>query len=348
MAAKVHTPDSWREYVDQPKTEAKHEYELVPVGHFLEPGKPPEYIVHGLFETQSAVGLVAPPESGKSLFMQEIAVCVSLGEPFHGRKCAQGLVVYLVGEGQHGLRARFQALETRYARLREDVPALVVSKAPASFLDLVAVQDVMASIERAKEQYKMPLRLLIIDTLARFIGEGDESKAQDMGRYLTAVDYLRGDAASVSLHHPGHGDGTRGRGSSSWRAALDAEYSLAKNENDVVTVTCQKMKDGDKPQPFSFSIVQAHTLMQREDGTPVSSALLVPTDRRPHHARRDRQRTEAIARRPRDHAERVCLDRRGYAQDRTRLRDAPQHSARCRVGLEATRILRAEPWAVSV
>jgi hypothetical protein len=292
VAANVHTPDSWREYAEhpaeggaapdsKPNGAAKpKEYELVPVDAYLEPGKAPEYIVHGLFEMQSAVGLVAPPESGKSLFMQEIAVCVSLGEPFHGRKCGQGLVVYLVGEGQHGLRARFQALETRYPRMRNDVAALVISKAPASFLDLEEVERVRVAIAKAIDHYKMPLRLLIIDTLARFIGSGDESKAQDMGSYLWAVDYLRGEASSVSLHHPGH-EGTRGRGSSSWRAALDAEYSLAKNENNVVTVTCQKMKDGEKPEPFSFSIVQARTLMQRDDGSPVSSALLVPTDVQP-------------------------------------------------------------------
>jgi hypothetical protein len=161
--------------------------------------------------------------------------------------------------------------------MRNDVAALVISKAPASFLDLEEVERVRVAIAKAIDHYKMPLRLLIIDTLARFIGSGDESKAQDMGSYLWAVDYLRGEASSVSLHHPGH-DGTRGRGSSSWRAALDAEYSLAKNENDVVTVTCQKMKDGEKPAPFSFAIVQAQTLMQRDDGSPVTSALLVPTD----------------------------------------------------------------------
>jgi hypothetical protein len=126
----------------------------------------------------------------------------------------------------------------------------------------------------------LPLSLLIIDTLARFIAPGDESKAQDMGAYLNAIDSLRGDAAAVSLHHPGHGDNTRGRGSSSWKAGLDAEFSIANSDN-TITVTCQKMKDGAKPDPFSFRIEPAPTRMARADGSQIQSVILVPTDAQP-------------------------------------------------------------------
>ena len=254
-------------------------YELLHLEHFLEPVKAPEYVVDGLFESSSVVGVVAAPEAGKSLLMQEIAVCVALGQPFHGRKVKRGLVVYLVGEGKHGLFARFQALGTRY-NFSADVCPLVVAKSPTSLIDGVELLRVEEAIRRKVELFKMPLTLLIVDTLARFIAPGDESKAMDMGSYLTAIDTLRGEAAAVTLHHPGHGDGTRGRGSSSWKAGLDTEYSLA-NVAGTVTVTCQKMKDGRKPDPFSFRIEPAPTKMAREDGTPLTSVLLHSTDYQP-------------------------------------------------------------------
>jgi hypothetical protein len=254
---------------------AERLYEWLPIEHFLEPRKAPDFVVDGLFESSSVVGVVAAPEAGKSLLMQEIAVCVALGVPFHGRKVKRGLVAYLVGEGQHGLFARFQALATRYDFT--DVCPLLVAKSPTSLIDTMELARVQVSIQRKEDLFKMPLTLLVVDTLARFIAPGDESKAMDMGAYMSAIDTLRGAAAAVTLHHPGHGDGTRGRGSSSWKAGLDVEYSLA-NADSTITVTCQKMKDGEKPKPFSFKIEQASTKMTREDGTAIMSVLLHSID----------------------------------------------------------------------
>jgi hypothetical protein len=263
---------------ERKQDEAERPYQLLPVENFLTAVDPPEFIVNGLFEERSVIGLVAPPESGKSLLMLDIAVCVALGRHFHGRKVKQGLVVYLAGEGQHGLHARLQALQ-RYGFGKNSIP-LVIAKAATSLLDPHELNRVRTAIQAACVKYNLPLVLLIIDTLARFIVPGDESKAQDMGAYLNAIDALRGDAAAVSLHHPGHGDNTRGRGSSSWKAGLDAEFSIA-NSNQTITVTCQKMKDGAKPAPFSFRIEPAATRMKRADGSPVQSVVLVPTDATP-------------------------------------------------------------------
>lgn len=255
-------------------------YVLLPFEHYLEALSPPEYVVEGLFEMQSVVGVVGPPESGKSLLLQEIALCVALGLPWHGRRTKRGLVVYLAGEGQHGLRKRFQALETRYREQMEgEIVHLATAKVGASLIDPMELVRVEESIAQAVQKHQQPLVLLIIDTLARFIAPGDESKAMDMGSYMSAIDSLRGDAAAVSLHHPGHGESTRARGSSSFKAGLDAEFSVSCDIlTNTVTVNCQKMKDGEKPPPFSFKIETAPTKMVNEDGNPVNSVLLCPTE----------------------------------------------------------------------
>jgi hypothetical protein len=264
-----------------PDHDTSRPYELTYVLDLLQPGMAPQFIVDGLIETESVIGLVAPPEAGKSLLMQEVALCVALGIPFHGRRTSRGLVVYLAGEGQHGLRSRFQALHSRYElQMEAKVVPLTIAMSAAALIDPAESIRVLASIQAAEEQFELPLTLLVVDTLARFIAPGDESKAQDMGAYLNAIDLLRGKAAAVSLHHPGHGDATRGRGSSSFKAGLDAEYSMT-HIDGVITVSCQKMKDGEKPKPFSFKIVSAPTLMAREDGTAVTSVLLEDTDAPP-------------------------------------------------------------------
>jgi hypothetical protein len=235
-----------------------------------------EYRVDGLFEMGSHVGVVAPPESGKSLIIANVGACVATGRDFHGRKTKAGLVVYLLGEGFRGMRRRLDALNRRYDLRLFDGAPLLLSKCAASLLDPAEEKKVKTALEAAAEKHGKPLALLIVDTLSRFITPGDESGAPDMGAYFQVVDRLRGDATAITLHHPGH-DGTRAPGSSSWRAALDTEYTLAK-QADVVTVTCTKMKDGDTPQPFSFRIEQAPTGMRDAMGFPVQSVVLVPTD----------------------------------------------------------------------
>jgi AAA domain len=253
-------------------------YVSINVLELLEPGIAPEYVVDQIIPEASVVGLVAPPEAGKSLLMQEMGLCVALGIPFHGRPTKRGLVMYLAGEGQHGLDARFQALHSRYeTEMCEKVIPMEFGTAQAQLLDPMETLRVKSTIYAAEETHDLELSLLIVDTLSRFIAPGDESKAQDMGAYLNAIDMLRGSAAVVSLHHPGHGDATRGRGSSSFKAGLDAEFAMA-NADGIITVSCQKMKDGAKPAPFSFKIEQAPTKMVRADGTPLMSVLLHSTE----------------------------------------------------------------------
>ena len=232
--------------------------------------------VAGLLEQGVAAGLVGAPESGKSLLALNIAACVATGHDFHGRACASGLVVYLCGEGHHGIARRLQAIENRYSLGLVGAP-LVVSKQRAPLLNESAVMGVRAAIEEAQSEHGSELVLLVVDTLARFIAPGDESKAQDMGAALNAIDFLRNHTSTcLILHHPGHGAEKRGRGSSDWRGALDAEYYI-ELQQDVTSLEPLKMKDGERPQPLAFRIEQEITNTLDEAGVFVRSVVLAPT-----------------------------------------------------------------------
>lgn len=258
-------------------------YELIHASQLLGAQTPPEYIVAGLLESNVAVGFVGPPESGKSLLAINISACVATGSDFHGRPTKKGLVVYLAGEGHFGIGRRLQAIEQRYGYGLARA-SLVVAKSRTALIDPVEVIRVQSAIKQAEEEFEAHLQLLVIDTLSRFIAPGDESKAQDMGAYLDAIDFLRGEATSITLHHPGHGEATRGRGSSNWRGGLDAEFSIA-SASDTVTLTTQKMKDGERPLPISFRIEQAPTMTTKADGYAVTSVVLAPTDAAPVQSR---------------------------------------------------------------
>lgn len=267
---------------------AHRPFVLVPAGEFFRATTPPEYLVDGIVERGASVGFIGAPETGKSLLALHLAGCISTGQPFFGRPTERGLVVYLMGEGHSGAARRLQALEKHYQLGIESAP-FVLSKVGTSLLEGAEVRRVGEAIRRAEADFGLPLALLVIDTAARFITPGDESKAQDLATFFAAIDELRGNAAALICHHPGHKAPTRARGSSNWKAALDAEYTLEK-QGDVVTLTCQKMKDGSRPPSLSLQIQPSDTSIPDERGGYVQSVVLVPSCTRPSPSGKNQQK----------------------------------------------------------
>lgn len=163
--------------------------------------------------------------SGKSFIALDMAFCIAADRPWHGRKVRAGTVVYLAGEGFHGLGQRIKALEIKYQQSTEN---LIISKQPASLTD----EENALWVADAVHQYK-PV-LIVVDTISRNFGTGDENSTRDMAAFINHLDlYIKGDAAVLLVHHSGHGDKNRARGSSVLNAAVDVEYSVTKDGNSL-------------------------------------------------------------------------------------------------------------------
>lgn len=250
---------------------ARSQFQLTFVDEVLKDGAVPDYLVEGVLPSEGSVGFVGDSGSGKSLLASHLAACVATGWDFFGRPCKQGLVVYLWGEGRSGARPRLQAIEQFHGLNLHRAP-LAISKVATSLIDDLEVAHVRAAIHRAEAGCGRKLALLVVDTLARHIVPGDESKAQDMSRFLGAIDYLRENGTAIVCHHTGHGS-RRARGSSNWKQNLDAEYILGR-KGDVITATCKKMKDDDELEPLLWRIQISETGLSRRNGKPLTSAVL--------------------------------------------------------------------------
>jgi putative DNA primase/helicase len=236
--------------------------------------RPPEYLVNELVETSSMGNMFGDPGHGKSFLAVDLALCVATGTPFHGRAVKQGPVFYIAGEGHNGLKRRFDAWAKARGVDISEAP-LFVSNRPAQFLDEASALEVAAAVEALADQYGSPT-LIEIDTVARNFGNGDENSTKDMNQFIAAIDHLRMQyegCTALVLHHTGHGDKQRARGSIALKAALDCEYRVEKNDN-VITFTCTKMKDGAEPEPIAFELKS----VELDEGT--SSAVLVETEAR--------------------------------------------------------------------
>jgi hypothetical protein len=205
------------------------------------------WLVEGLFEQQNLGLIFGNSASGKSLIVQDLCYCVAAGIDFHGKKVKQGNVLYIAGEGQAGLQKRFHALHSKY----NGYPAgLHFADQPAQLMD---TDNAMAVGELVKEIGDVSL--VVIDTLHRNFGNGDENSSRDFAQFLSNVDtYIKSTGAAVLIiHHSGNDVKDRSRGSSSIKAAMDVEFCVTK-ENDHVVMTNTKMKDFDPPAPMAFTI----------------------------------------------------------------------------------------------
>ena len=156
------------------------------------------------------------PGIGKTFVAVSLAASVATGRPWLGRKCLQGDVVYVCGEGGYpSLARRIQAalanigvgwLEMFDPEHDPETPHKPIPIHISPGVDLVAGPDKL--LEEIGD--KRP-RLIIIDTLSRCFG-GDENKQEFMQKFVQSLDLLREvyGCALLVLHHAGKNHDIRG------------------------------------------------------------------------------------------------------------------------------------------
>lgn len=254
-------------------------FAFVRVGERLAEGlKPVRWLVRHYVEADSLALMFGDPGCGKSFAAIDLACCVATGTPWHGNKTTPGAVFYIAGEGQNGLMRRFAAWSQQNYIPLLDAP-LFVSHRPAQLCNAGAAAEVANAVGEMELKHGHVPALIVVDTLARNFG-ADESNAEDMGAFIANLDlFLRKSgewsATVLVVHHSGHADKSRGRGSSALKGAVDAEYSLTKDESGVVRMEATKMKDAEQPAPVAFKLeTVAIDGLFDDEGEPVTSAVL--------------------------------------------------------------------------
>jgi hypothetical protein len=235
--------------------------------------RPPDWLLRGVLERDTFALVFGDPGCGKSFLAIDWACRVATGTPWRGHAVRGGPVVYVAGEGQQGFGRRIRAWEQHNCVPLADAPLYV---APA-----VAIPDAdqLAELMQALGALDKPPALIVLDTLARCFGGGDENSTQDMNRFVAACDALRRRYGCTILvaHHAGHADKNRARGAIALKAALDAEYRLAGTDNLLLTTT--KMKDAETPAPVAMALATVDLPGLADDyGNPVTSAAIEVLD----------------------------------------------------------------------
>ncbi len=237
------------------------------------------WLIEGVAEQNTMMQIFGDPESGKSLIAMDMGLSIASGIPWMGHNTAQGTVFYICGEGFGGLSRRLNAW--RYARNPENPEVLpfYTSENAADLTNKQSTKNVIDSIRLLCDETKEYPKLIIVDTLARNFGGGDENDTQMMNQFVRHVDVLRSgfEATILVVHHTGHAVKTRARGAMPLLGALDLDFVASRDDEGVITFKNTKVKDIEKPKPMFFSIESM--VLPDEPGLMASGPFIKPVER---------------------------------------------------------------------
>ena len=240
--------------------------------------KTPQMVVAGLLETGTLACLYGESNSGKSTFALEIALQVSHGAPWRGRRTRKGIVLWLSLEAASGTRRRVAAHCIKHGT---DPDSLLFADVTAAvqFLELDDVRRLVDAVQIAETETAEKCVLVVVDTLARAMAGGDENGSQDMGRLVKGCDHVRRETGATVLliHHSGKDPAKGARGSGSLRAAVDTEIEVSGQENPrQAKVT--KQRDLPGGEVFAFDLEAVEIGDDDETGEAVMACAVVHRD----------------------------------------------------------------------
>jgi hypothetical protein len=215
-----------------------------------------------------------PSGGGKTFVTLDWMLHIASGKTqWFGHKVRPGNMVYLAGEGHHGLRSRIAAWKHKNNVSKLN---MWVSK---SGLDLNKPEGYLKVVESIRA-LKIKPDVITVDTLHRFMA-GDENSAQDAKTMLDACAALMQEfgCTVILVHHTGVSEEAqhRARGSSAWRGALDIEISVIPAKGDKsIEIVQRKSKDAEMAAPVYVDLDSvAIPGWFDEDGEAVTSAVVV-------------------------------------------------------------------------
>lgn len=205
----------------------------------------PRWRIEGVLVENTLALLAGAPAGFKSFNALGMACSIATGRPWHGRAVERGPVVYISAEGTSGLSNRLLAWSiANDADLFGEDSQLVILDSAVQFL----IADEVAGLLDAIAALPASPVLIVIDTLARCLVNGEENSAKDMGVFVQGMEVVRRatGATVLALHHTNKVSGEP-RGSTAITGAMDTIIMAHRTAGaPTVELRCSKMKDAEE------------------------------------------------------------------------------------------------------
>ncbi len=277
-----------------PLRAARGSLEFLTVDQIVSSMTEPDWLIDSVIERGSVSSIFGKPKSGKSFIAIAMACSIATGKNFYGKESITTTVAYIAGEGNVSISRRFVAYQQGFNRDLSKA-SLLISNRGARILDDDDYKHLL-DVLRDMESTHGSIGAIVLDTLARTFGGGDENSTSDMNKYIQRIDAIKEEfnASIIIVHHTGHGVGTRSRGSSVLPAALDYEFKIVREDADgimYVQMTQTLVKDGMAIDPMNFKFTEISPLLKMKN---MRSGILEITEELPKDKRLTKKREETI------------------------------------------------------
>lgn len=253
-----------------------------------------EQLVEDVITRNGLSVMYGESNSGKSFLACDMACHLAAGLPWLGKRTVAGAVLYVAGEGSESIKLRVLAWRQEHGAS----PALAVVPVAVNLLDARAdLARIVAACEGVAARYELPVALIVVDTLARAFGGGNENASEDMGAVITNADRLRQATGAhvMFVHHSGKDAAKGSRGHSSLKAATDTEIEVTGDtETKLHVAKITKQRDlGSRGDEIvtRFRVVE---MGRGQWDKPITTCIVEPSDGRPALPKSPRARGNAL------------------------------------------------------
>jgi hypothetical protein len=188
-----------------------------------------------------------------------MAEAIATGRPWMGNQIEQqGAVLYICGEGFGGMGARIKACQIHHSTPK-GAPIYVIRHQLNLRSSAEDFNALMMAVVQLVETTGIEFQLLIIDTLARAFGGGNENDSDAMGSFITSMGKIQEflACALMVLHHSGKDLAKGLRGHSSLLGAVDTQLEILRFEDQAKgIISLTKQKDGQDGIRHGFEMVE--------------------------------------------------------------------------------------------
>lgn len=216
------------------------------------------WVVEGLIEEQRLYEVFGRWKEGKTIAVMDMAAHACTGRTWGDRRTVETLVVYVAGEAVEDIEQRLAAWQL-HKDITAPIPFMIRTK-PVYLTQQEFAQRLYQELKAWRQEFPDMAILLVIDTLNRNFGPGNENSVEDMGAFtnnLIDVVVRPSGCTCLVVHHTGHGDSDRGRGHSSFAGAVDGSIKVSMDKSSgqpVVTVATKTSRSTEGSDQLSFRI----------------------------------------------------------------------------------------------
>lgn len=235
--------------------------------------KPPEWRIEGIFPVHGASVIYGAYESFKTFVALDMLLSLAAGREWMGRPSKPCGVLYIAGEGQHGLAPRTTGwLNAR--DISDDIPFLVLPQAVA-LPTPGDIEDLCRAIDA------LPWRpgVIALDTITRMSGGGSLNDEKDVQSYVRGMDALRlrSGAHIMNIGHSGKASDKGLFGSIVLPGAVETIICVER-KGDRLKLINQGPKGKQKDGPNFDDIALCTRKVEFDQGGAVGSTLILQPD----------------------------------------------------------------------